>query len=97
MKLVSWNVENALRCLSELPAIVEDLGRPEVLCLQGRMYGVATFVQGRWKAEVAEWDREGRVVVVRKPGLAVVNVCAVNGTPSRGSTMPAAPPATATR
>jgi exodeoxyribonuclease-3 len=119
MKVVSWNVENVLRCLPALPAIVEALGTPEVLCLQelrirerdrdaiaalegalpgyrchhalprdarnvtfrgGRMYGVATFVQGRWTAEAPAWDREGRVVVVRKRGLAVVNVYAVNGT-----------------
>ena len=44
------------------------------------MYGVATFVQGRWRAEVPKWDLEGRVVVVRRHGLAVVNVYAVNGT-----------------
>ena len=31
-------------------------------------------------AEVPPWDLEGRVVVVRKPGLAIVNVYAVNGT-----------------
>ena len=46
----------------------------------GRMYGVATFVRGRWRREVPAWDREGRVLVVRKPGLAVINVYAVNGT-----------------
>jgi exodeoxyribonuclease-3 len=46
----------------------------------GRMYGVATFVRGRWRAEVPAWDLEGRVVVVRRRGLAVVNVYAVNGT-----------------
>jgi len=119
MKIVSWNIENALRCLPALPAIVERLGSPDVLCLQelrirhedddaigalraalpgyrchyalardprnvtfrgGRMYGVATFVRGRWSAEVPAWDREGRLVVVRTPGLAVVNVYAVNGT-----------------
>jgi exodeoxyribonuclease III len=119
MKVVSWNVEHALRCLRALPEIVGELGSPEVLCLQelrirehdaeaiaalqralpgyrchrslprdprnvtfrgGRMYGVATFVQGRWRGEVPEWDREGRVVVVRRRGLAVVNVYAVNGT-----------------
>ena len=119
MKLVSWNVENASRCLAALPGIVEELGRPDLLCLQelrvrsgdreavaaleraipgyrchaslprdprnvtfrgGRMYGVATFVRGRWRREVPDWDLEGRVVVVRKPGLAVVNLYAVNGT-----------------
>jgi len=119
MKLISWNVENAGRCLPALPAIVEELGKPEVLCLQelrirghdaeaigalkralpgyqchcslprdprnvtfrgGRMYGVATFVQGRWRADVPEWDLEGRVVTVRGRGLAIVNVYAVNGT-----------------
>jgi exodeoxyribonuclease-3 len=120
MRVISWNVENALRCIPALPTIVEELGRPEVLCLQelrirahdpeaidalkgalpdyvchcslprdprnvtfrgGRMYGVATFVQGRWRSEVPEWDLEGRVIVVRKRGLAIVNVYAVNGTP----------------
>jgi exodeoxyribonuclease-3 len=99
--------------------VVEELGEPDVLCLQelrirqqdadavsaleaalpgyrcfhalardprnvtfrgGRMYGVATFVRGRWRGEVPAWDLEGRVVVVRKPGLAVVNIYAVNGT-----------------
>jgi len=119
MKVVSWNVENVLRCMPELPAIAEALGTPEVLCLQelrirrsdreaigalegalpgyrchhalprdarnvtfrgGRMYGVATFVRGRWQSEVPVWDLEGRVVVVRKSSLAVVNVYAVNGT-----------------
>ena len=119
MKVISWNVENALRCLPALPAIVEALGTPEVLCLQelrirahdrdaitaleralpgyrchcslprdprnvtfrgGRMYGVATYVRGSWQAQVPEWDREGRVVVVRRDRLAVVNVYAVNGT-----------------
>ena len=119
MKVISWNVENALRCLTALPTIVDELGRPEVLCLQelriragdgqsisaleqalpgyrchyslprdprnvtfrgGRMYGVATFVQGDWRAEVPDWDREGRVVIVRTHELAIVNVYAVNGT-----------------
>jgi len=119
MKLVSWNVENALRCVAALPTIVEQLESPEVLCLQelrirrsdeqamatlaqalpgyrchaslprdprnvtfrgGRMYGVATFVRGRWRAEAPDWDLEGRVVVVRRRGLAIVNVYAVNGT-----------------
>jgi exodeoxyribonuclease III len=46
----------------------------------GRMYGVATYVRGRWRGEAPEWDLEGRVVVVRKRGLAIVNVYAVNGT-----------------
>jgi exodeoxyribonuclease III len=46
----------------------------------GRAYGVATFVRGRWRAEVPAWDLEGRVVVVRKRRLAIVNVYAVNGT-----------------
>ena len=117
--MISWNVENALRCLPALPTIVDELGRPEVLCLQelrirgsdeqaisaltqalpgyrchyslprdprnvtfrgGRMYGVATFVQGHWRAEVPEWDLEGRVIVVRRDNLAIVNVYAVNGT-----------------
>lgn len=119
MRLISWNVENALRCLPALPTIVEELGSPEVLCLQelrirerdeqaitalkralpayhchyslprdprnvtfrgGRMYGVATFVKGRWRAEVPAWDLEGRVVVVGRRGLAIVNLYAVNGT-----------------
>jgi exodeoxyribonuclease-3 len=119
MNVVSWNIENALRCLTALPQIIERLGAPEVVCLQelrlrqqdrdairtleaalpgyrchyalardprnvtfrgGRMYGVATFVRGRWRGEVPAWDREGRIVVVRRPGLAVVNVYAVNGT-----------------
>ena len=119
MRLVSWNIEYALRCLGDLPTIVEQLGSPDVLCLQelriraqdradiailqaalpgyrchfslprdprnvtfrgGRMYGVATFVRGEWRSEVPPWDLEGRVVVVRKTGLSVVNVYAVNGT-----------------
>ena len=46
----------------------------------GRMYGVATYVRGRWQAFVPEWDLEGRVVVVKKRGLAIVNIYAVNGT-----------------
>lgn len=46
----------------------------------GRMYGVATFVRGRWRAGVPTWDLEGRVVVVRRARLAVANVYAVNGT-----------------
>ena len=119
MKVVSWNIENALRCLGALPTLVESLGAPDVLCLQelrirqhdaeavsaleaalpgyrchyalprdprnvtfrgGRAYGVATFVRGRWRGEAPAWDLEGRVVVVRKRGLAIVNVYAVNGT-----------------
>jgi exodeoxyribonuclease III len=118
MKVVSWNIENAAKRLTALPAMAKELGKPDVLCLQelrirsqdadvvsaleaalpgyrchhalardsrnvtfrgGRMYGVATFVRGRWRGEVPEWDLEGRVVVVRKPGLAIVNVYAVNG------------------
>jgi len=119
MKIVSWNIDNALRCLTRLPQVVEQLGSPEIVCLQelrirhqdeaavrslqtalpgynchyalprdtrnvtfrgGRMYGVATFVRGRWRGDVPAWDFEGRVVVVSRPGLAVVNVYAVNGT-----------------
>lgn len=45
------------------------------------MYGVATFVRGDWRSEVPDWDLEGRVVVVRKDRLAIVNVYAVNGSP----------------
>src|SRR5687768_17691966 len=119
MKVVSWNIENAVPRLSALPTVMGALGAPDVLCLQelrirrhdadavaaleaalpgyrchhalardarnvkfrgGRMYGVATFVRGRWRGEVPEWDLEGRVVVVRKRGLAIINVYAVNGT-----------------
>src|SRR3954465_12657385 len=119
MKIVSWNIENALPRLAVLPSIVQALGAPDVLCLQelrirkkdvdaiaaletalpgyrchyslardarnvtfrgGRMYGVATFVRGRWRAEVPAWDSEGRIVVVRKRGLAIINIYAVNGT-----------------
>jgi len=119
MRLVSWNIENATRCMGALPAIVADLGTPDVLCLQelrigpqdgdaihslqralpgyqchyalandprnvtfrgGRMYGVATFARGRWRPEATPWDLEGRVIAIRKRGIAVVNVYAVNGT-----------------
>ena len=34
MKVASWNVENALRCLPALPEIVRELGTPDVVCLQ---------------------------------------------------------------
>jgi exonuclease III len=34
LRLVSWNVENALRCLPALPVIVEHLGSRDVLCVQ---------------------------------------------------------------
>ena len=44
------------------------------------MHGVATFVRGRWRAEVPTCDFEGRIVVVRETGPAIVNVYAVNGT-----------------
>jgi exodeoxyribonuclease III len=119
MKVVSWNIENAAARLADLPAIAEQLGTPDVLCLQelrirwqdiaavdalscalpgyrcyaslprdarnvsfrgGRMYGVATFVRGRWRGMAPAWDVEGRVMVVRKRGCAIVNVYAVNGT-----------------
>jgi exodeoxyribonuclease III len=48
----------------------------------GRAYGVATFVHGRarMRAEVPDWDREGRVVVTRLAKLSIVNLYAVNGT-----------------
>src|SRR5437868_2377209 len=113
MRVVSWNIENAVSRIAELPSVLEALGSPDVLCLQelrirrqdaaavaaleaalpgyrchhslprdarnvtfrgGRMYGVATFVRGDWESAVPAWDLEGRVVVVRKPGLSVVNV-----------------------
>jgi len=119
VKVVAWNIENAVPRLEVLPQIVEALGAPDVLCLQelrirerdadlvtalsrsvpgyrcfhslsrdarnvtfrgGRMYGVATFVRGRWKGEVPAWDLEGRVIVVKERGLAIVNIYAVNGT-----------------
>jgi exodeoxyribonuclease III len=119
MKLVSWNVENVVRCLPALSDVVGALGNPDLLCVQelrirrqdedairvlegalpgyrchyalardphnvtfrgGRMYGVATYARGRWRAEVPDWDREGRVVVLRRRGLSVINVYAVNGT-----------------
>lgn len=119
MKLVAWNIENLLPRLAGLPAVIEALGDPDVVCLQeirvraqdsenvaalegalpgyrchyalprdprnvkfrgGRAYGVATFVKGRATGAVPEWDREGRVVVVRRGELAIVNVYAVNGT-----------------
>jgi exodeoxyribonuclease-3 len=119
MHVVSWNIDNFLPRLTLLPTIVQELGSPDVLCLQelrirqhdadaiaaletalpgyrchyslardarnvtfrgGRMYGVATFVRGRWRGEAPPWDLEGRVVVVRRRALAIVNVYAVNGT-----------------
>jgi exodeoxyribonuclease III len=119
MKIVFWNIENAVSRLATLASALEYLGSPDVLCLQelrireadlpmvealgtalpgyhahvslprdarnvtfrgGRIYGVATFVRGRWKAEAPSFDREGRIVVVKKRGLAIVNVYAVNGT-----------------
>src|SRR3954465_2897472 len=119
MKIVSWNIENALPRLAVLPSIVQALGAPDVLCLQelrirekdtdaiaalesalpgyrchyslardarnvtfrgGRMFGGGRFVRGRWRAEVPARDLEGRVMVVRRRGLAIVNVYAVNGT-----------------
>ena len=46
----------------------------------GRMYGVATFARGDWRCEVPDWDLEGRVVVMRRDDLAIINVYAVNGT-----------------
>ena len=116
MKILCWNLENALKRLPELPAQVSGY---DVVCLQelriraqdaenvaaleralpgyhcfyslprdphnvtyrgGRAYGVATFVRGEATGEVPAWDREGRVVVVRTQGLAIVNLYAVNGT-----------------
>jgi exodeoxyribonuclease III len=46
----------------------------------GRAYGVATFVRGDATSTVPGWDREGRVLVTTLPGLAIVNLYAVNGT-----------------
>ncbi len=49
----------------------------------GRFYGVVTYVRGvlqPLRAEVSEWDLEGRFVVSHLPGLAIGNVYAVNGT-----------------
>ncbi len=116
MKILCWNLENALKRLAELPAQAAGY---DVVCLQelriraqdaenvaaleralpgyrcfyslprdprnvtyrgGRAYGVATFVRGEATGEVPAWDREGRVVVVRTQGLAIVNLYAVNGT-----------------
>jgi exonuclease III len=34
MRVVWWNIENALPHLAELQQVVEQLGAPEVLCLQ---------------------------------------------------------------
>jgi exodeoxyribonuclease-3 len=116
LKILCWNVENALKRLAELPA---EVAGHDVVCLQelrvraqdadnvaalesalpgyrcfhalprdphnvtyrgGRAYGVATYVRGEATGEQPSWDREGRVVVVRTQGLAIVNVYAVNGT-----------------
>ncbi|HTL34832.1 MAG TPA: exodeoxyribonuclease III [Kofleriaceae bacterium] len=51
----------------------------------GRAYGVATFVRigsgpTASRALVPDWDREGRVVITRRPRLSIVNLYAVNGT-----------------
>lgn len=51
------------------------------------MYGVATFVQGRWRAEVPEWDLEGRVVVVRGTASLSSTSMPSTGLPSRTSMM----------
>src|SRR5690349_10993351 len=44
----------------------------------GRAYGVATFVRlgsGPTSAAIVpEWDREGRVVITRRPRLSIVNL-----------------------
>lgn len=63
------------RCHASLPRDARN-----VTFRGGRMYGVATFARGRWRAEVPAWDREGRVVVVRRGAMSIVNVYAVNGT-----------------
>ena len=39
MRVVSWNIENAPRCFPALPGIVEDLGTPDVFCLQEHASG----------------------------------------------------------
>lgn len=139
LRLVSWNVENLPPALGIAPKarsrgrtrprlhlydIVEQLGRPDVLCLQevrirpgdvaaisamtsalpdydchyalcsdpwnakfrgGRAYGVATYLRRTLKGvpiPPPSWDREGRVLAVSLPELAllIVNVYAVNGT-----------------
>ena len=49
----------------------------------GRAYGAVTYVAtalGPARAEVPEWDREGRIVITHLDGLAIGNVYAVNGT-----------------
>lgn len=50
----------------------------------GRAYGVATFIRigsGPTSAAIVpDWDREGRVVITRRPRLSIVNLYAVNGT-----------------
>ena len=49
----------------------------------GRMYGVVTYVKralGASRAEVPDWDREGRIVITHLEDLAIGNVYAVNGT-----------------
>ena len=71
-------LESALpgyRCFHSLPRDPHN-----VTYRGGRAYGVATFVRGEASGEVPPWDREGRVVVVRTQGLAIVNLYAVNGT-----------------
>jgi exodeoxyribonuclease III len=126
MRIVSWNIERWSRWLTDERErdrrhLVEDLGVPDVLCLQelemraddadkierahaalrgydcflslprdrfnvtyrgGRAYGVATYVRKslRAKGYVPEWDREGRVVIVKVSRIAIVNVYLVNGT-----------------
>ncbi len=130
LHVTSWNVERLASHLGPSPSrpalasVHEQLGSPDVLCLQelrlrardaedvrlaesalpgftfsssladdpknatfrgGRMYGVGTYARealGPIALARAEWDREGRVVVVALPhaNLAVINVYAVNGT-----------------
>lgn len=126
MRVVSWNIERWSRWLTdarerERRHLVEELGVPDVLCLQelemrasdteiverartalrgydcflslprdpfnvkyrgGRAYGVATYVRSTLKAKglVPDWDREGRVVIVKCRGISIVNVYLVNGT-----------------
>jgi exodeoxyribonuclease-3 len=75
-------LENALpgyRCHYSLPRDPHN-----VTYRGGRAYGVATFVRiGSGpiaRPLVPDWDREGRVVITRRPRLSIVNLYAVNGT-----------------
>ena len=76
MKLIWWNVDNALARLPALQTLVAELGSPEVLCLQElRIRGSDVEAIARWSKRCRDIAATARFCAIRATSRSGVAAC----------------------